>query len=163
MPHGERLHTFSRHARFLGLRSVRRWPKARGTLGEYAVSPRSDLRSPASLSAATCTFTQQPFLNHAPITQPTLTHHPSCRIQERFRLNHPTSTILESTTSSCMALARPSTASAAASLPTPPATRRRSPSCWQWCHERCQGCVSCLVQQNDKYRGFCCLQNDKTV
>ena len=27
----------------------RRWPKARGTLGEYAVSPRSDLRSPASL------------------------------------------------------------------------------------------------------------------
>ncbi len=30
---------------------VRRWPKAppRGTLGEYAVSPRSDLRSPASL------------------------------------------------------------------------------------------------------------------
>ena len=30
---------------------VRRWPKAppRGTLGEYAVSPRSDLRSTASL------------------------------------------------------------------------------------------------------------------
>ena len=41
-----------------------------------------------------------------------------------------------STTLSCMALARPSTASAVASLPTPPAMRRRSPSCWQWCHER---------------------------
>ena len=37
---------------------------------------------------------------------------------------------------SCMALARPSTASAVASLPTPPATRRRSPSCWQRCRER---------------------------
>ena len=36
-------------------------------------------------------------------------------------------------------MARPSTASAVASLPTPPATRRRSPSCWQWCHERCRG------------------------
>ena len=36
-------------------------------------------------------------------------NHPACRIQERFRLNHPTSAILESTTSSCMALARPST------------------------------------------------------
>ncbi len=35
-----------------------------------------------------------------------------------------------------MALARPSTASAVASLPTPPATRRRSPSCWQCCRER---------------------------
>ena len=32
---------------------------------------------------------------------------------------------------SCMALARPSTASAVALLPTPPATRRKSPSCWQ--------------------------------
>ena len=41
-----------------------------------------------------------------------------------------------STTSSCMALARPSTALAVASRPTPPATRRRSPSCWQWCHKR---------------------------
>ena len=41
-----------------------------------------------------------------------------------------------STTSSCMALARPSTASVAASLLTPPATRRKSPSCWQCCHER---------------------------
>ncbi len=61
-------------------------------------------------------------------TQPRANHnHPSCRIQERFRHNHPTSTILESTTLSCMALARPSTASAVASLPTPPATRRRSP------------------------------------
>ena len=29
-------------------------------------------------------------------------------------------------------------ASAAASLPTPPATRRRSPSYWQWCRERCR-------------------------
>ena len=103
-PRGERLHAFSRHARFLGFlyilpnsRFVRRWPKAppRGALGEYAVSPRSDLRSPASLSAATCTFTQQPFLNHAPITHPTLTHHPSCRIQERFQHNHPTFVILQ--------------------------------------------------------------------
>ena len=42
------------------------------------------------------------------------------------------------TTSSCMALARPSTASVAASLPALPAARRRSPSCWQWCHERCR-------------------------
>ena len=42
------------------------------------------------------------------------------------------------TTSSCMALARPSTASVAASLPAPPATRRRLPGCWQWCHERCR-------------------------
>ena len=33
----------------------------------------------------------------------------------------------------------PSSRSAAASLPAPPATRRGSPSCWQWCHERCQG------------------------
>ena len=41
-----------------------------------------------------------------------------------------------STTSSCTGLARPSTASAVASLPTPPATRRRSPSCWQCCRER---------------------------
>ena len=131
---GKRLHAFLRHARFLGLRFVRRWPKAppRGILSEYAVSPRFGLRSPASLSAATCTFTQQPFLNHAPITHPTLTHHPSCRIQERFRHNHPTSTILESTTLSCMALACPSTASAVASLPSPPATRRRSPGCWQF-------------------------------
>ena len=39
---------------------------------------------------------------------------------------------------SCMPLARPSTASAVASLPSPPATRRRSPSCGQWCHERCR-------------------------
>ena len=31
---------------------------------------------------------------------------------------------------------RPSTALAVALLPTPPATRRRSPSCWQRCHER---------------------------
>ena len=37
-------------------------------------------------------------------------NHPSCRIQERFRHNRPTSTILESTTLSCMALARQSTA-----------------------------------------------------
>ena len=65
-------------------------------------------------------------------------NHPSCRIQERFRLNHPTSTILESTTSSCTGSARPSTASVVASLPTPPATRRRSPSCRQCCHERCR-------------------------
>ena len=65
-------------------------------------------------------------------------NHPSCRIQERFRLNHPTSTILESTTSSCMALARSSIASAVASLPAPPATRSRSPSCWKCCHERCR-------------------------
>ena len=96
---GKRLHAFLRHARFLGLRFVRRWPKAppRGILSEYAVSPRLGLRSPASLSAATCTFTQQPFLNHAPtITQPQpRLNHPSCRIQERFRLNHPTSTILQ--------------------------------------------------------------------
>ena len=42
-----------------------------------------------------------------------------------------------STTSSCTGSARPSTASAVASLPTPPATRRKSPSCWQWCHKRC--------------------------
>ena len=48
---------------------------------------------PRLTAAATCTFTQQPFLNHAPITQPTLTHHPSCRIQERFRHNRPTSAI----------------------------------------------------------------------
>ena len=41
-----------------------------------------------------------------------------------------------STTSSCAGSARPLTASAVASLPTPPATRRRSPSCWQWCHKR---------------------------
>ena len=70
-------------------------------------------------------------------TQPRL-NHPSCRIQERFRHNHPTSTILESTTLSCMGSARPSTASAVALLPTPPATRKRSPSCWQCCHERCR-------------------------
>ena len=53
--------------------------------------------------------------------------------------NHPTSTILESTTLSCMALARPSTASVVASLPTPPATRRRSPSCWQRCMSTADG------------------------
>ena len=41
-----------------------------------------------------------------------------------------------STTSSCMASARLSTASVVALLPTPPATRRRLPSCWQWCHKR---------------------------
>ena len=107
-PRGERLHAFSRHARFLGLRFVRRWPKAppRGAPGEYAASPRLGIRSPASLPAATRrnpAFTQQPshkpFLqpsnNHTPtITQPRL-NHPSCRIQERFRLNHPTSTILQ--------------------------------------------------------------------
>ena len=34
--------------------------------------------------------------------------------------------------------ARPSTASVAASRPTPPATPRRLPSCWQWWHDRCQ-------------------------
>ena len=39
---------------------------------------------------------------------------------------------------SCTGSAHPSTASAVASLPTPPATRRRSPSCWQCCHERCR-------------------------
>ena len=97
---GERLHTFSRHARFLGLRFTRRWPKAppRGALGEYTVSPRLGLRSPASLSAATCTFTQQPFLNHAPATakptptttQPSFVSNPRTT---RFRLNHPTSMI----------------------------------------------------------------------
>ena len=37
---------------------------------------------------------------------------------------------------SCTALARPSTALAVASLPIPPATRRKSPSCWQCCPER---------------------------
>ena len=39
-----------KHAK-CAVRFVRRWPKAppRGTLGEYAISPRSDLRSPASL------------------------------------------------------------------------------------------------------------------
>ena len=42
------------------------------------------------------------------------------------------------TTLSCTALARPSTVSAAALLPSPPATRRRSPSCGQCCHERCR-------------------------
>ena len=111
--------------------------------GSSSGSPRRIRRIPSlgpSLprlnAAATCTFTQQPFLNHAPITQPTTTHHPSCRIQERFRHNHPTSTILESTTSSCTALARPSTALADASHPTPPATRRKSRSCWQCCRER---------------------------
>ena len=88
---------FPRHARFLGFwyilpyfRFVRRWPKAppRGTLGEYAVSPRSDLRSPASLPAATRrdpAFTKQPspqpFLqpsnNHAPTTtQPSFVANP---------------------------------------------------------------------------------------
>ena len=36
-----------------------------------------------------------------------------------------------STMPSCMALARPSTASAVALLPTLPVTRRRSTSCWQ--------------------------------
>ena len=39
-----------------------------------------------------------------------------------------------STTSSCTGSARPSTASAVASLPTPPATRRRLRSCWLWFH-----------------------------
>ena len=42
------------------------------------------------------------------------------------------------TTSSCMAVVRPSTAAAIASLPTPPAARRKSPSCRQWCHKRCR-------------------------
>ena len=40
---------------------------------------------------------------------------------------------------SCTALAHPSTALADASLPTPPATRRKSPSCRQCCRERCRG------------------------
>ena len=40
------------------------------------------------------------------------------------------------TTSSCAGSARPLNASAVASLPTPPATRRRLRSCWQWCHKR---------------------------
>ena len=106
--------------------------------------PRSDhlLHVPSAIHPSF-----QPLLNHEPTApqpfpiQPTTTlqpqhNHPSCRIQERFRLNHHTSTIL--TTLSCMALARPSTASAAASLPTPSATRRKSPSCWQCCHERCR-------------------------
>ena len=78
----------------------------------------------------------QPFPRHPATTLQPRHNHPSCRIQERFRHNHPTSTILESTTSSYMALARPSTGSAVASLPAPPATRRKSSSCWQWCHER---------------------------
>ena len=47
-----------------------------------------------------------------------------------------------STTSSCTGSARPSTASAVASHPTPPATRRKSPSCWQWCNERCRRALS---------------------
>ena len=42
----------------------------------------------------------------------------------------------KSATLSCMALARPSTASAVASLPTPHATRRGLRSCGQCCHER---------------------------
>ena len=49
-----------------------------------------------------CPCPVQPLHNHFPnhptttptITQPRL-NHPSCRIQERFRLNHPTSTILQ--------------------------------------------------------------------
>ena len=75
---------------------------SRATVG----SPASDIRSPASLPAATRrnpAFTQQPshkpFLqpsnNHTPtITQPRL-NHPSCRIQERFRHNHLTFVILQ--------------------------------------------------------------------
>ena len=55
----------------------RRWPKAppRGALGEYAVSPRSDLRSPASLPAATRrdpAFTKQP--SPQPFLQPSNNH-----------------------------------------------------------------------------------------
>ena len=108
--------------------------------------PRSDhlLHVPSAIHPSF-----QPLLNHEPTApqpfpiQPTTTlqprfNHPSCRIQERFRLNHPTSTILESTTLSCTGSARPSTASAVALLPTPPATRRRSPGCWLWCRKRCR-------------------------
>ena len=111
-----------RHARFLGLRFVRRWPKAppRGTLGEYAVSPRSDLRSPASLPAATRrdpAFTKQP--SPQPFLQPSNNHsnynptttQPSFVSNPRTISTQP-SHIRDSpnpTTSSCMALARPST------------------------------------------------------
>ena len=89
--------------------SVACWrrPKAppRVTLGEYAVSPRSDLRSPASLPAATRrdpAFTKQPspqsFLqpsnNHSnynpTTTQPSFG---SNTRTTRFRLNLPTSLI----------------------------------------------------------------------
>ena len=79
--------------------------------------PRSDhlLHVPSAIHPSF-----QPLLNHEPTApqpfpiQPTTTlqpqhNHPSCRIHERFRHNHPTSTILESTTLSCTALARPST------------------------------------------------------
>ena len=61
--------------------------------------PRSDhlLHVPSAIHPSF-----QPLHNHFPnhptttptITQPRL-NHPSCRIQERFRLNHPTSTILQ--------------------------------------------------------------------
>ena len=89
--------------------------------------------------SGTSTRPQPTFNRHATASQPRTNHNrPSCRIHERFRHNHPTSTILESTTLSCMTLACPSTASVAVSLPTPPATRRRSPNCWQWCPERCR-------------------------
>ena len=109
------------------------------------------------------TTTPQSFPNNNPVARSRQTddpalgkhprlNHPSCRIQERFRLNRPTSTILESTIPSCMALARPSTASVAASLPTPPATRRKSPSCWQWCNERCRR----RETQTLAKRVFCC-------
>ena len=73
--------------------------------------PRSDhlLHVPSAIHPSF-----QPLHNHFPnhpTTTPTITkprlNHPSCRIQERFRRNHHTSTIL--TTLSCMALARPST------------------------------------------------------
>ena len=71
--------------------------------------------------------------------QPPLNHEPTTLRVES--MNDSDSTIphsrsFESTMSSCMALARPSTASAVASLPTPPATRRRLRSCWLWFHER---------------------------
>ena len=109
--------------------------------------PSSATRPPRSRE--TITTTPHLHYNHIPAARSRQTdnpslgkkprlNHPSCRIQERFRLNHPTSTILESTTLSCMALARSSTASAVALLPTPPATRRRSPSCRQCCRERCR-------------------------
>ena len=131
----------------------RRWPKAppRGALGEYAVSPRSDLRSPASLPAATRrdpAFTKQPppqkkpFLqpsnNHSnynpTTTQPSFVSNPRTIPTQPFHIRDSP----DPTTLSCMALARPLTALAAASLPTQPAARRRSPSCRQWCHECCR-------------------------
>ena len=71
--------------------------------------------------------------NHAPTTtQPSFVSNPrTIPTQPSHIRDSP-----NPTTSSCMALARPSTASAVASLPAPPATRRISPSCWQCYRER---------------------------